>query len=88
MKLYLASDITRRFPEYTMYTIVARGIDNTVVPDELVTLLAGAIRGAKETVGTDYKAHPRIASWRAAFAQLGSDPDEYIHRWWSHHCWR
>ena len=77
MKLYLGSDIIKRFPEYTMYTIVARGIENTSVPDELKALLAKAVSGVRGTVGSDYKAYPRIDSWRAAFAEFGSDPDEY-----------
>jgi tyrosyl-tRNA synthetase len=77
MKLYLAPEIVERFPGYTMYTVVAKGIDNTAVPAELVELLAQATESARAKVGDAPKSHPRIASWRAAFESFGADPDEY-----------
>ena len=76
MKLYLAPEIVSRFPGYTMFTVVARDIDNTTVPDELAAMLAQAVQEAREQVGPHYKAHPRIAAWREALASF-TDPDEY-----------
>lgn len=78
MKLTLSPEMVQRFPEYTMYTIVAKGIVNDSVPDELAALLAGAAAQVRATLSAEsYLAHPRLASWRAAFARFGADPDVY-----------
>ncbi len=78
MKLTLSPKMVQRFPEYTMYTIVAKGIANDSVPDELAALLAEAAAQVRTTVdAASYLAHPRLASWRAAFARFGADPDAY-----------
>jgi len=78
MKLYLAPEITAKFPDYVMYTVVARDINNNVDAAELVSLLGEAAASARQATGGDPKAHPRIASWREAFRSFGADPDEHL----------
>lgn len=78
MKLYLAPEIIKHFPAYTMYTVVAKGIDNGDMPDELLALLDGAVQDVREQFADQsYLDHPRIASWRKAFRSFGTDPDAY-----------
>ena len=76
MKLYLAPEIVRKFPDYVMFTVVARGINNDVEADSLKALLAEEIATVR-ALGQNAAAHPRIASWREAFRRFGADPDQY-----------
>jgi len=79
MKLYLAPEIVRSYPEYVMFTIVARGIDNHGSAEPLQALLAAQVAKLRQDprLTCDARAHPRIASWREAFRRFGADPDAY-----------
>jgi DNA/RNA-binding domain of Phe-tRNA-synthetase-like protein len=78
-RLYLAPDFASLFPEYIMFTVVARRIDNTVEHSEIVALLrqAEARVRADPVLQSDVAAHPRIASWRGAFRRFGVKPADY-----------
>jgi DNA/RNA-binding domain of Phe-tRNA-synthetase-like protein len=78
-RIYLAPDFVKLFPEYIMFTVVARGIDNAGEHPEISAML----RGAEERVRGDsllqsgVAAHPRIASWREAFRRFGAKPADH-----------
>jgi tyrosyl-tRNA synthetase len=78
MKLYLAPEIVKRFPDYIMFTVVAKGINNDQDCDELRTALAGLLAQVKGGALANPTTHPRIASWRQAFRDFGADPDQYL----------
>lgn len=78
MKLYLAPEIVKQFPDYVMYTVVARGIRNDVDTAPLQLLLQEAAASVRRAIGSgDPRSHPRIASWRQAFRSFHADPDEH-----------
>ncbi len=79
MKLYLAPEIVQSYPDYVMFTVVARGINNHGTAEPLQALLAAEVAKLRQGAlpAQDVSAHPRIASWREAFRRFGADPDAY-----------
>jgi DNA/RNA-binding domain of Phe-tRNA-synthetase-like protein len=79
MKYTAAKEIFEMCPGYVRGVVVARGVTNGEQQNaEILALL----REAEETVrqGSDLEdisQHPRIASWRAAYAQFGARPSKF-----------
>ena len=63
MKLYLAPEIVKRFPEYVMFTVVAKGINNDQDCEELKTALAEL-----------EQAQAKTAPWRATRRRTRASP--------------
>jgi DNA/RNA-binding domain of Phe-tRNA-synthetase-like protein len=78
-KLFLAPDFVKLFPEYIMFTVVAREIDNAVEHPGIVAMLRQAEEGVRSDpiLQRDVAAHPRIASWREAFRRFGAKPADH-----------
>ena len=77
MRLEVAPEIFEMFPGYVRHVLHVREADNTRVCEDLATMLAevqAAVR-ADESFA-DPKAHPRLASWRAAFERFGVNPNQ------------
>lgn len=78
-KVYLDPDFVGLFPDYIMFTVVARGIDNAVERPEIAAMLRDVEEQVRRDpiLQQDVAAHPRIASWREAFRRFGAKPSEY-----------
>jgi len=77
MKIFISDEVFRLFPGYARHVLITRGADNSIEDEELI----GLLRSAEESIRSDesyadLKAHPRIASWRAAFEKFGVNPNQ------------
>lgn len=77
MRVQISSEIFSAFPGYARHVLIAEGVDNLTPQPELEAMLRGA-QTALRADGSlaDIKAHPRIASWRAAFEKFGVNPNQ------------
>jgi len=74
----VAPEVFARFPEYRRGLVIAHGVRNGPSSPELVALLREAEASVRERLGgQEVTAHPRIASWRAAFQALGIKPKDF-----------
>lgn len=74
----VADEVFQRFPGYSRGVLLAYGVINGTSPADLVTLLRTAeemVRGHMPSEGIP--AHPRIASWREAYASFGAKPAKF-----------
>ena len=79
MKYTAAKEIFEMYPGYVRGVVVAKGVTNG--EQENAEILA-LLREAEETVRQrsdlkDISQHPRIASWRAAYARFGARPSRF-----------
>jgi len=79
MKYTAAKEIFEMYPGYVRGVVVAKGVTNG--GQENVEILA-LLREAEEMVRQrsdleDISQHPRIASWRAAYAAFGARPSKF-----------
>ncbi len=64
--------VFERFPDYRRGLVVGRGVTNALADPDLEERLRAAERGVVELLGgEDWRAHPRLAAWLAAFGQVG-----------------
>ena len=80
MKIRVDEALFRAFAGYVRHVVVAEGLDNTraadILPD-LVSMLREAEAATRaDARHDDLKAHPRLASWRAAFQAFGVNPNK------------
>jgi len=65
------------FPDFCRGVIIARGLDNRGEPPGLLVDLQEQIAKVRGDASlADYKSHPRIAAWRAAFEKFGMNPNQ------------
>lgn len=79
MKLRVNPEIFVRFPKYERYVVVACGVENTEDGGGLMERLHAletTLRADSELV--EFKNHPRLASWRELFADLGVNPNQCL----------
>ena len=79
MKYTAAKEIFEMYPGYVRGVVVARGVTNG---EQENTEILALLREAEETVRQrsdleDISQHPRIASWRAAYAKFGARPSKF-----------
>lgn len=66
------------FPEARIGLVIARGIDNTVDPEQPAALLAAQIAATASALeGVEISSHPAVAPWRAAYSQFGAKPSKF-----------
>jgi len=74
----IAPQVFARFPAYRRALVLARGVTNAPLPDELLAMLRAAEQDARQALaGVELSAHPRISAWREAFRTLGIKPSEF-----------
>jgi len=78
MKFKIDSKILEQFPGLNIGIVVAKGINNAAINDEIMDLIreeSKTIRGNfnKETLS----ANPRIGAWRKAYSSFGAKPKKY-----------
>jgi DNA/RNA-binding domain of Phe-tRNA-synthetase-like protein len=78
MKSILTPEVQKIFPEYIRGVVSARDIDNRGENTGLIELLRGVERQATQDASLlEIKAHPKIASWRAAYTKFGANPNKF-----------
>ena len=72
MRLTIDPRVYKLFPASVQYTLVVKGLDNTgESPKLLARLRAAEARVRADAAFADWKAHPKVAAWRDAFALFG-----------------
>jgi lysyl-tRNA synthetase class 2 len=80
MRIAIDEALFQAFPGYVRHVVVAEGLDNAAGAEALPELEA-QLRAAEAAVRADegyadLKAHPRLASWRDAFAAFQVNPNK------------
>ena len=74
----ISGDIFSLFPEYVRGVVLAYDVTNAESPTEIVEMLRAAEVSVRERLRLEeLTAHPRIASWREAFREVGIKPSEF-----------
>jgi DNA/RNA-binding domain of Phe-tRNA-synthetase-like protein len=79
MKYHVAREIFDMFPGYIRGVVIADRLQNGEAenPDILVLLREAEAQIRARTDLEDIAAHPRIASWRAAYGKFGARPSKF-----------
>ena len=76
-KIFISNAVFEMFPGYVRHVLITNGADNSKADAELEALLRSEeARVRADESFADIKAHPRIASWRDAFAKFGTNPNQ------------
>ena len=78
MKDIVAPEVLAKFPDYVRGVVIARGVDNSGENQQLVEMLRKVVQEAtRDESLQDIKNHPRIAPWRRAYADFGTNPNKF-----------
>ena len=78
MKDIVSQEVFAKFPNYTRGVVVTRGVNNQGENQKLIDLLRRVEDNAtKDASLLEIKSHPRIASWRQAYADFGVNPNKF-----------
>ena len=78
MKDIVSQEVLTKFPNYVRGVVIARGVDNSGEKPRLVELLREIIQQATQDQSLqDIKNHPRIAPWRQAYSEFGTNPNKF-----------
>ncbi len=78
MKDIVSQEVLARFPDYVRGVVIAKGVNNRGEHQKLVELLRGAEQNAtRDESLQDIKNHPRIAPWRQAYSDFGTNPNKF-----------
>ncbi len=77
MKDIVSQEVLTKFPDYIRGVVIARGVNNSGENQRLVELLRKAEDDATQDESLqDIKNHPRIAPWRQAYSDFGTNPNK------------
>ncbi|MBA7562627.1 hypothetical protein ES708_04280 [subsurface metagenome] len=78
MKDIVSPEVLAKFPDYVRGVVIARGVDNSGENQRLVELLREVVQEATQDESLqDIKNHPRIAPWRQAYSDFGTNPNKF-----------
>jgi len=78
MKDIVSPEVLAKFPDYVRGVVIARGVDNNGEKKQLVELLRKVVQEATQDESLqDIKNHPRIAPWRQAYTDFGTNPNKF-----------
>jgi DNA/RNA-binding domain of Phe-tRNA-synthetase-like protein len=78
MKDIVSPEVLARFPDYVRGVVIAQGVDNSGEKPKLVEMLQGVVQKATQDQSLqDIKNHPRIAPWRQAYTEFGTNPNKF-----------
>jgi DNA/RNA-binding domain of Phe-tRNA-synthetase-like protein len=78
MKDTVSQEILAKFPDYIRGVVVTRGVNNSGEHEKLLQLLRRVEQDAtRDESLLDIKNHPKIASWRQAYAAFGVNPNKF-----------
>jgi DNA/RNA-binding domain of Phe-tRNA-synthetase-like protein len=78
MKDIVSQEVLAKFPDYVRGVVIARGVDNNGENRRLIELLRKVVQEATQDEALqDIKNHPRIAPWRQAYSDFGTNPNKF-----------
>ena len=78
LQLSISPELFTKFPDYCRGVVIAHGIHNGSSPEELIANLRSAESALAAQLNPDnLLTHPRIASWREAYRQVGVKPADF-----------
>jgi DNA/RNA-binding domain of Phe-tRNA-synthetase-like protein len=78
MKDIVSAEVLAKFPDYIRGVVIAKEVDNHGENQRLTELLRKAVENAaRDESLQDIKNHPRIAPWRQAYADFGTNPNKF-----------
>ncbi len=78
MKDIVSKEVLSKFPNYIRGVVIARGVNNSGENQRLVELLRQAeAKATQDESLQEIKNHPRIASWRQAYTDFGTNPNKF-----------
>jgi DNA/RNA-binding domain of Phe-tRNA-synthetase-like protein len=78
MKDVVSPEVLAKFPHYIRGVVIAQGVSNHGEDQRLIELLRKAVEdAARDESLQDIKNHPRIAPWRRAYADFGTNPNKF-----------
>jgi lysyl-tRNA synthetase class 2 len=78
MKDIVAKEVLAKFPDYIRGVVIAKGVNNRGENQKLVKLLSEVVAKATQDQSLlEIKSHPRIASWRQAYSDFGTNPNKF-----------
>jgi len=78
MKDIVSQEVLTKFPDYIRGVVIARGVNNSEEKQKLVELLRKVEDDATQDESLqNIKNHPRIASWRQAYSDFGTNPNKF-----------
>jgi DNA/RNA-binding domain of Phe-tRNA-synthetase-like protein len=78
MKDIVSKEVFARFPGYVRGVVIARGVDNHGENKKLIDRLSEVVAKATQDESLQQiKTHPRIANWRQAYTDFGTNPNKF-----------
>jgi len=78
MKFKIDSKILEQFPGLNIGIVVAKGINNAAIKDEIMDLIREESKTIRENFNKEtLSANPRIGAWRKAYSSFGAKPKKY-----------
>ncbi len=78
MKDIVSQEVFAKFPSYIRGVVIARGVDNHGEKPRLIEMLSELVAKATQDESLQaIKAHPRIANWRQAYTDFGTNPNKF-----------
>ena len=78
MHFKISPEIFEKYPGLHIGVVIASGIDNNSVSDEVISLLRSEEKRIKSEYDTStLSENPKIAAWRAAYSAFGAKPKKY-----------
>ena len=78
MKDIVSQEVFAKFTDYIRGVVIARGVDNHGEKPKLIEMLSEVVTKATQDESLQaIKAHPRIANWRQAYTDFGTNPNKF-----------
>jgi len=78
MKDIVSKEVLAKFPGYVRGVVIARGVDNHGEKPRLIEMLSEVVTKATQDESLlEIKSHPRIANWRQAYTDFGTNPNKF-----------
>ena len=78
MKDIVSQEVFAMFPDYIRGVVIAHGVDNHGEKPKLIEMLGEVVAKATQDESLQaIKAHPRIANWRQAYTDFGTNPNKF-----------
>jgi lysyl-tRNA synthetase class 2 len=78
MKDIVSKEVFAQFPDYIRGVVIAKGIDNSSENRQLLGMLRNTESCAvRDESLKDIKNHPRVANWRSAYTNFGTNPNKF-----------
>jgi DNA/RNA-binding domain of Phe-tRNA-synthetase-like protein len=78
MKDIVSKEVFAKFPNYIRGVVIARGVDNHGENKKLIEMLSEVVAKATQDESLQQiKSHPRIANWRQAYSDFGTNPNKF-----------